>query len=62
MNLKWIKIGTIFKWSIRPMVWAYDKVWGTDMLQCEVCHKRELVMNLWADNAFQWVKNALTRK
>ena len=26
--LKYIKIGTLIKWIIRPGVWAYDKVWG----------------------------------
>lgn len=62
MNLQWIKLGTIFKYAIRPAVWAYDKVWGTDMMSCEVCHAREQAMNLWADEAFQYLRNTLTRK
>lgn len=62
MNLKWVKLGTIFKWTIRPAVWAYDKAWGTDMLSCEVCHQRQIDMDLWADNLFQKAINALTRK
>lgn len=62
MHLRWLKIGTIFKWSIRPGVWLYDKIWGTDMLQCEVCAAREKAMNLWADNLFQSIILRLTRK
>lgn len=62
MNIKWIKLGTVFKWSIRPAVWAYDKVWGTDMMDCEVCAARQQVMNLWADNWFQAARKWLTHK
>lgn len=52
-------MGTIFKYAIRPMVWSYDKFWGTDMLQCEVCAAREKEMN---DDFIGFIKKLLTRK
>lgn len=61
-NLKWVKVGTVFKWAIRPFVWLYDKTWGTDMLACEVCAAREAEMNLWADNMLQRIRLRLTKK
>lgn len=60
MNIrKHIKIGTWFKWLIRPMVWSYDFVWGTDLLQCEVCKKREQEMN---EDFIGFIRKMLTNK
>jgi hypothetical protein len=61
LHLRWVKLGTIFKWSIRPAVWLYDKTWGTDMLMCEVCAAREVEMNLWAQKALDKLKKRLTK-
>ncbi len=57
--MKYIKMGTIFKWMIRPAVWAYDQFWGTDMLQCEVCAAREKEMN---EDFFGFLRKVLTKK
>lgn len=55
--MKFVKMGTIFKWLIRPFVWAYDKVWGTDLLHCEVCAQREKEMN---DDFIGFLRKILT--
>ena len=43
--MKYIKVGTWLKYTIRPAVWLYDKIWGSDLMQCEVCAERERVLN-----------------
>ena len=58
--LKYLKIGTLIKWVIRPGVWAYDKVWGTDMMNCEVCADREKYLNSLPQKAYDKARIWLT--
>ncbi len=56
--IKHIKIGTWFKYLIRPAVWLYDKIWGTDMLFCTVCAERE---KKWNEDFQAFLRKLLTR-
>lgn len=49
-------LGDLAYYLFRPLAWAIDAFWGTDLLSCEKCRARRLLWNdAFSAPAWIWI-------